>query len=115
MQTTVTKKALLATVASLWLGLAATNAKAVAIKGGASCGTWVKESKVEGWPRLVNRSWLMGYLSGLVVESNRDVLRGTDAESLYLWVDNYCQSNPLKDIDDAGYILFQELAKQKRL
>ena len=114
MQASVIKKTLLWTVASLCLSSAA-SAQEIAIKGATPCGKWVNESKENDWPRLINRSWFMGFISGKAAESRRDVLRGTDAASLYLWLDNYCQSNPLKDIADAADMLVLELAKQKRL
>ena len=34
------------------------------------------------------------------------------AEQIFLFVDNYCQKNPLKTVEDAGYALFSELIKK---
>jgi hypothetical protein len=115
MQTSVTKKTLLAITTLLCIGLTASNAEAVLIRGAASCGTWINQTKEDGWPIVATRMWLLGYLSGRVMESGRDVIRGTDNPSFFLWVENYCKANPLKDLDDAGDALFSELAKKRGL
>jgi len=115
MQKSFTKRTLLAIVTSICIGLTASNAEAYQIRGVTSCGTWVKETQQDGWPIIATRSWLVGYLSGKVSESGRDVLRGTDSASFFLWVDNYCKANPLKDIDHAGDALLSELSKKRGL
>jgi len=113
MQTSVTKKTLLAITTLLCIGLTASIAEAVLIRGATSCGTWVAQTKEDGILISATRMWLIGYLSGRVMESGRDVMRGTDNPSFYLWVDNYCKANPLNDIADAGDALFSELAKKR--
>ena len=115
MQTSVTKKTLLAITTSLCIWLTASHAEALQIRGFTSCGTWVKETQEDGWGIVTSRMWLLGYLSGKASGSGKDVLRGTDNDSIFLWVDNYCKANPLKDIGDAGAALFSELAKKKGL
>jgi hypothetical protein len=95
--------------------LTASNAEAVHIRGVRSCGIWVTETQENGWPIVATRSWLIGYLSGKVSESGRDVMRGADNASFFLWVDNYCNANPLKDIADAGDALLSELSKNRGL
>jgi hypothetical protein len=112
MQKSFTKRTLLAIVTSLCIWLTASNAEAVLIRGATSCGTWVDQTKEDGILIRATRMWLIGYLSGRVMESGRDVMRGTDNPSFFLWVDNYCKANPLKHIDDAGDALFSELAKK---
>jgi hypothetical protein len=63
---------------------------------------------------LVDVEWLHGFLSGIAVGSQLDILREPDASSLDLWVDNYCQQHPLDSIRDAGYELSSELTKRMR-
>ena len=113
MQTTVIKKTLLSTLALLYFGFAISSAQAVLIRGDRSCGYWI--SSKGGPQQVVNETWFVGYLSGIALESDKDFLRGTDNESLFLWLDNYCTKNPLKFISDGGDLLFLELVKQKRL
>lgn len=47
--------------------------------------------------------------------SDKDILKGTDNASIFLWFDNYCQANPLKNMIDGADSLFDELVKQKKL
>ena len=117
-QTSDIKKiyAIFLTVSSLMLSATAFDAKAVEIVAAVSCGDWVKERKIDNSIyQMINRRWILGYLSGLAAASGKDILKGTGSESIFLWIDNYCQANPLKDSDNAGNALFRELVKEKRL
>ena len=113
MQTTVIKKTQLATVMLLCLGLAAPSAQAVETRGARSCGIWISDkANVQA---VTNEAWLVGFLTGMAVNSGKDILKGTDNVSIILWVDNYCRANPLQNLTRAGDTLFEELVKQKRL
>lgn len=87
------------------------------IRGFSSCGEWVQETQRNGngKPDASSSFWLLGYLSGLATYSGKDALKGTTTESLYVWVSNYCQKNPLDNLADAGGELFRELARRKGL
>ena len=117
MQTSVIKKicAIFLAVSSLVLSATAFDAKAVEVAAPFSCGDWVKERKIDSVFQTISKKWIFGYLSGLAAASGKDILRGTGNESIFLWIDNYCQVNPLKSSDDAGNALFRELVKEKRL
>jgi len=92
----------------------ATNANAVSVRGFSSCGGWVQDrAENNGWPHLSDESWVLGFLSGLALGTKEDVLKRADDPSIFLWIDNYCQANPLKRVTDAVMELFSELAKQK--
>jgi hypothetical protein len=95
------------------LCFAASTANAVTVVGATSCGTWVKDRRSDDWPQLVDKAWLVAYLSGIAVNSHKDYLAGSDNDSLSLWVDNYCAANPLDGLDDAGLALSRELIKRK--
>ena len=83
--------------------------------GSAPCGRWVEERAADGWGALGDVRWLVGFLSGLAVESGVDVLPGANSASLELWMDNYCRANPLANTGDGGIILFDELkARMKK-
>ena len=115
MQTAVIKKTRATAMALCCLVLSATvfDAQAQTYRGAPSCGSWISEKVVV--IRAGNERWLVGFLSGLAAVSNKDFIKGTDNESIFLWVDNYCQANPLKDVFDAGIMLATELIKQKKL
>ena len=40
-----------------------------------------------------------------------DLMRGTDAESMFVWMDNFCQQNALKTVPDGAEVLEKELLK----
>ena len=88
-------------------------ASAVITFGIPDCGQWVN-SKNE-----TRKAWLLGYMSGLSVmhelnDSKDDPLKKINsAQQIFLWMDNYCQNNPLKDVSDGGGALFIELMKKK--
>ena len=91
----------------------------ITLMGTPSCGQWVaartdENQHIKG-EQL--KSWLMGYISGesfavnsMVIEA--DVIKTTDSESVFLWMDNYCKTNPLNSLADGGFVLFGELLKK---
>ena len=95
-------------------------AAAVEIKGTRSCGKWMEEKRLANSakemnkvPVLITRSWFLGYLSGRADDSGKDFLKGTDSDSIFLWLDNYCHANPQMDLDKAGIDLARELMQLK--
>lgn len=87
-------------------------AKTIEVRGIRSCGEWVNDKEILAFG---NQTWLIGYLSGLAVGTKKQLLSGTDNQSIYLWVENYCRANPLRSLSDAGNALYFELVKQKNL
>ena len=84
--------------------------------GNVSCGKWMNErSDSKSWLAQTRGSWLMGYLTGLASASQKDFLKETDPESLLLWMDNYCNANPLMQVADGGNTLALELIDKKGL
>ena len=51
-------------------------------------------SSDEMWEELADVTWLMGYLTGVAVESDSDFLKIPDTEYINRWVDNYCAQHP---------------------
>jgi len=97
------------------LALYANTSLAVSVMGSKSCGEWIAQKPVgddKSWPRIISEAWLIGYISGRAAATGKDVLRDAAASGLILWVDNYCQMNPLAYTDEAGAKLFQELRRR---
>ena len=93
---------------------------AVSIRGPRSCGSWIEDRDMErrGAGMNTGTSWLIGFLSGLAMATGKEFwgkpnVNLLDNGSVYLWMDNYCRANPLKDIDDGGIELFIERTKGK--
>ena len=95
-------------------------AATVETKGARSCSKWLDEKRLANSakelnkiPVLITRSWFLGYLSGRADASGRDFLKGTDSDSIFLWLDGYCQAHPQTDLDQAGVDLARELMQMK--
>lgn len=78
-----------------------------------SCGEWISHREKSDTLALGNTSWLLGYLSGQAVSRGMDFLSGTDNVSIYKWMDNYCRTNPLRNVGNGGIALAAELARKK--
>ena len=90
-------------------------AQTVGIRGGRSCGKWTNDRAKEGWSSIVNEAWTVGFLSGLAMKSGKNIHEHVDNDSIYLFIDNYCRTNPLKSITDASLALFDEVVQANRL
>src|SRR5512138_1327769 len=63
----------------------------VASRGAITCETWLAQR-----PRNSKavEAWLLGYLSGLAQERDRDLPDVMDDEAMFRWADDYCRSHP---------------------
>ncbi|TSP13931.1 hypothetical protein [Cupriavidus campinensis] len=85
--------------------------------GRSDCGQWIAS------PTETKKAWLLGYLSGTNMwndmqiqyrsggkDMGPDILgRVQSADQIYVWMDNYCRANPLRDVTDGAFILWTEL------
>jgi len=79
-------------------------------QGGKSCDTWAKDRKEASVITFTNQAWVLGYLSATNSYGyEKDFLKGSDNAELFIWIDNYCNQHPLKDIDDASNALVKVL------
>jgi hypothetical protein len=78
-----------------------------------SCGEWIAHREKSSMLALGDTAWLRGYLAGMEVSSAKDYLAGIDNASIYRWMDNYCRSNPLRDVSSGAKSLAAELAGKK--
>jgi hypothetical protein len=95
-------------------------AAGVELKGSRSCSRWMEEKRLANGahemnkvPVLITRNWFLGYLSGRADASGKNFLKGTDSDSIFLWLDNYCRANPNQDLDTGGIDLARELMQMK--
>ena len=104
--------------AILLAGLLLSNPAIAAVMfGGYDCGQWV--NRLRG--RAPAESWVLGYLSGLSVAHERAGMLPQDpldtlnsADQIYVWLDNFCQANPLRKLDGAANELFAEVKAKQR-
>jgi len=78
---------------------------------GYSCGEWVEIRKEDGWWSTVLENWIDGYVSAYNTQTPDvyHILGSTDKESVYLWMDKYCQDNPLNELPNGMLELTIEL------
>lgn len=87
--------------------------RSVTVRGAPSCGKWIEVRKNQ--PYSPESAWLIGYLSGTSSGLGVDALKGTDNDSLFLWMDNYCKTDPLSHLGRGANSLFIELMKKNNL
>ena len=84
-------------------------------EGTASCGEWTKvRAEKNSSSAFVSGAWVQGYLTAfnLYGPASNDITKGTDAEGVMAWVDNYCVQHPLDDLSTAADNLVVELSKR---
>ena len=102
--------------------------------GSADCGQWIKRTDSVGIKNH-REAWLVGYMSGLnkmnwvrepapsgdpwslvspLLLYGDPLHKVNSAEQMLLWMDNYCNKNPLSNISIGGFELFRELELMKR-
>lgn len=90
---------------------------AVDSRGSRSCASWeerrLQQQKGHPLNSEIEQTWLVGYLSGLVAGSGMDFLIGTDNETVFAMVDQYCQLNPHGQLAAAGTSIARELMATK--
>ena len=85
--------------------------------GNSSCGTWLDNREADDddpWETIIDSQWVNGYLTGRQdgEASGLTEQQTSDAAARNIWLDNYCQANPLDDLTDAARGLWHELASR---
>ena len=79
--------------------------------GSQTCTAWTNRTKnavVKG----SFESWLVGFISGLNVSGERDMVGGGDFDAIIEWMDKRCLATPSDRIGIAALDLGMELAKK---
>jgi hypothetical protein len=78
--------------------------------GAASCGTWNADRQRNQTLSQQSQAWVLGFVTAYNVykRSTSNMSIPSDTRRLMVWVDNYCDANPLKDIVDAAKALIDE-------
>jgi len=82
----------------------------ITLNGIADCAMWIEARSTNRAVPLEHS--LQGYLNGIATGAGIDVWTAngvrTSKEQAFLFIDNYCQKNPLKTIWDGGFDLANE-------
>lgn len=98
----------------IFIGTFISNVHSQTTASEADCGKWVK---AEPEMKRHLRFWITSYLSGMnhVLFSirNKDFLaKISSTDQITVFIDNYCQKNPLDSLSLAGVVLMAELDKK---
>jgi hypothetical protein len=77
--------------------------------GVVDCGKWLTARKNNSGYFEV---WVNGYLSGINLMSGKGndfLAKIKSTNQIHTWIDNFCQQNPLKNVDEAAFALAIEL------
>ena len=79
--------------------------------GSQTCTAWTNRKKntiVKG----SFESWLVGFISGLNISGERDIVGGGDFDAIVSWMDQRCLATPSERIGIAALDLGMELARK---
>jgi hypothetical protein len=90
--------------------------------GNKSCGSWIEARRANNGTANNFEGWVAGFLSGSnsIIASNPalgiDILEKasaqSDAQGLWAWIDNYCQTHSLNSVATAADALGSELIRR---
>ncbi len=99
-------------VVALWLTFSISNVMSQTLSGNFDCAQWVKMPTVA-------KPWLLGYLSGINtmtadMKANppKDPLAKATPDQSFMWMDNYCKTNPLEKVSAGALKLYIELIQR---
>jgi opacity protein-like surface antigen len=77
--------------------------------GTASCGSWTETRRTNGY--FQHSGWVQGYLTAYnaMLPGVVDLTEGIDVAGIMGWMDNYCNKNPLNNMDDTAAALVKHL------
>jgi len=85
-------------------------AQTVTSIGRPDCGLWLSKQ------RETDKAWLLGYVPAISVSEMGRISGASDpfskissTEQVFVWMNNYCQKNPLKDVGAGAFSLYIEL------
>jgi hypothetical protein len=82
------------------------------IVGAVSCGDWDNDHSHFLAAASWGEYWLIGFLSGIAAGSNMDFMKDADANSIVIWMNNYCSNHPLDSVSAGANILMNELIRK---
>jgi hypothetical protein len=83
--------------------------------GTKTCGEYVSDFKADERGKLDNSIWVAGFLTAynIYTKGTKNISRNTDPAAWDLWINNYCERNPLDQVADAAVALVKELKSRQ--
>ena len=79
------------------------------VKGSVNCALWASARAEKNAGQLEH--YLLGFINGVAVSYLKEVWiypNSIEPEQVYYWMDVYCTNNPLQDVVDGTYELFDD-------
>ena len=93
--------------------LGSSPASAIFLEGPVDCGRWAKDRKLDKAVGL--ESFVIGWLNGLSLGHGKEFWNAGNApisrDVVFLWLDKYCDKNPLTYLSDGLVELFNQRAE----
>jgi hypothetical protein len=70
--------------------------------GNQSCGLWTEDARSSPNNAAMLKHWVGGFLTGVDYVGQQPPLNGVQPESVFAWIDNYCQTHSADTIDIAA-------------
>jgi hypothetical protein len=85
--------------------------------GASSCGEWLEGRKQDSYQAQLH--WIQGFISAYnqyvyFGKNPNGVFGSADHKSIAVWMDNYCQQNPLSSPHDGAVLLIKELERRAK-
>jgi hypothetical protein len=92
--------------------MSASVGNAITVRGSSDCGQWLQRQE-DGVKHVYDIAWLVAYLSGISIGAGIEFWDrpsgSVSPDQVHVWMNNYCQANPLKDVSDGAMVLFYEV------
>lgn len=90
---------------ALWAPISTAGEYTILGAGSRPCGSWLQARSQVTPESSVMQSWLLGYITSINAHEltiTKDIAEGTNADGMFLWVDNYCTEHPLDSVARAA-------------
>ena len=97
--------AILLLALALWAPISIAGEYTILGAGSRPCGSWLQARSQVTPESSVMQSWLLGYITSINAHEltiTKDIAEGTNADGMFLWVDNYCTEHPLDSVARAA-------------
>ena len=74
--------------------------------GDITCGEVLEENRNSEIGTIVNRQWLLGFISGINYVEGKTTSKGIHVDALWHSILKYCRENPLNELADASMGLY---------
>jgi hypothetical protein len=85
-------------------------------EGLSSCGEWLDKRRANPSRVIPESAWVLGFVTAAsqyhVTGRPENIAHGLTGSGVDHWVDNYCATHPLDNIDTAASALVRELAQR---